>query len=909
MFSYEKLQDNAVEAVTHSVPTDAMRTGDFSELLAAGVQIFDPATARLVNGVVTRDPFPGNIIPANRINPIAANILRFFPSPNQAPAADLSQNYYFEQPWTYGYNLQMTRLDHEWAPSQRTYGRFIRNFRREERYNFAGEQNGTEITRGSTDRFNYNYAVGHTSVLSPTTILDVKGSWLRFNDDLFPLYDLDPASLGYPASTVSLFRGFRQMPRYSIESGSGTTAGRIATLGAQQSGFNSGRFQPFYNTQFAGTLTRTMGGHTIKAGYDWRSLRQKEVNNGWQGGAYGFDGTYTRATSAVASQYGQGIASFMLGIPTNSSIIETRVPYDVQVISHGFFAHDDWRVSDRLTLNLGLRYDLELGMTEAENRNTGPFDLTTANPIQAQAQAQYAANPPAGVPLTASQFALLGGYTYLSDDQKTVWNADGNNFQPRFGATYKLNETTVLRGGGGLFIAPFQLQAVPGINTAINQLGYTRNTPVPVTSDNGLTFLANLTNPVPSGVLLEPVGSAQGMRTNLGNAPGNVFPADRINSNYWRYSFGVEKQLPAGFLVELSYIGQRGSNVPILEVLNYVPQQFRSSSPIRDANQETFLSQVVANPLQGLTPDAPGSNGATIARRRLLLQYPQFDGNGACGGGGFCLETSNGANTYHGMIARVDKRFTQGFMLMSSYTWSRLREDVTPLNPWEEPENRVGAADRPHRITLASVYELPFGHERRYGSDWNGVVDSILGGWQLSAKYEWQTRTAAGIQRQHLLRLGLRRSPGPEVVMGHGLERCGARRRRADSRHELLLLAQQPAVPQRGRAAVDLRRHRDSARAGEHPHLPDDPAERAVHESPSARSRLDQELPRRRSGARASESRGAQRDQLHALRRRQHGSGADQRLVHEVDQHRFEHGDEAARYSARVARHVLSACG
>jgi hypothetical protein len=739
MFSYEKLQDDAVEAVTHSVPTDRMRSGDFSELLSVGVQIFDPATARLVNGVVVRDPFPGNIIPANRINPIAANVLRYFPAANQAPAADFSQNYFFEQPWTYAYNLQMTRIDHEWASSQRTYGRFIRNFRREERFNYAGVQNGVEISRGSTDRFNYNYAVGHTAVLSTTTVLDVKGSWLRFNDDLFPLYEIDPATLGFPAATASLFRGFRQMPRFSIESSSPTAAGRVATLGAQQSGFNSGRNQPFYNVQFAGTLTRTMGGHTMKMGYDWRSLRQKEINNGWMAGAYQFDGTYTRASSTAANQYGQGIAAFMLGLPTNTSFIETRVPYDVEVISHGAFVHDDWRVSDRLTVNLGLRYDLELGMTEAQNRNLGPFDTTTPNPIQAQAQAQYAANPPAGVALTASQFQVIGGHTYLSDTRKHVWNADRNNIQPRAGVTYRLTESSVLRGGAGLFIAPFQLQGVPGINTAINQLGYSRSTLLPVSSDNGLTFQADLTNPVPSGRLLEPVGAALGLTANLGNAPGNVFPADRVNGEYWRYSFGVEKQFPAGFLVELSYIGQQGRNVPILETLNYVPRELRTSSPIRDNNAETFLSQVVANPLRGLTPEAPGSNGATIARRRLLYQFPQFDASGICTGNGtFCMETSRGSNIYHGAIARVDKRFTQGFMLMTSYTWSRLREQVTPLNPWEEPETRVGTTDRPHRVTLASVYELPFGRDHRFGSNWNGILDSLLGGWQLSAKYEWQ---------------------------------------------------------------------------------------------------------------------------------------------------------------------------
>ena len=286
LFSYEKLQDDTIESFTSSVPTARMRTGDFSELLSAGVQIYDPQTARLVNGVVTRDQFPGNVIPASRINPIARAVLEFFPQANQPPAADFRQNFFYEQPWTYGYDFQMTRIDHEWTSGQHTYGRFIRNFRREERYNFAGKVNDVEITRGSTDRFNFNYAFGHTAVLSPTMVIDVKGSWLRFNDDLFPLYEIDLASLGYSSSTAALFGDYSQLPRFSLESTSPTAAGNVATLGAQQSGFNSGRNQPFYNLQFAPTVTKTTGAHTWKFGYDWRQLRQAETNLGWKGGAY-----------------------------------------------------------------------------------------------------------------------------------------------------------------------------------------------------------------------------------------------------------------------------------------------------------------------------------------------------------------------------------------------------------------------------------------------------------------------------------------------------------------------------------------------------------------------------------------------------------------------------------------------
>ena len=728
MGSYERLQDDTIETVQHSVPTDRMRNGDFSELLAAGVQIYNPFSARSVNGITVRDPFEGNIIPSQMINPIARNVLAHYPTPNQPGDRDLRNNYFYQQPWTYSYWFYMGRVDHEWSANNKTYVRYIENFRREERFNFAGDP----ITQGSTDRYNHNAAVGHTSILSPTLVLDLKGSWLKFNDDLIPHEPFDLASLGYSASVLPLFGSYDHIPRFDMEAGTLGTAGAVAILGAQQSGFNLGRVQAFYNIQFTPTLTKIWGNHAVKGGYDWRQLRQDEQNQGFRGGIYNFDSAFTKSASNATGLYGQGIAAFLLGIPT-SGRIEVRPGQDYSVISHGFFVHDDWRVTPNLTLNLGLRYDYEAGMTEAENRNLRGFDLSTPNPIQADVLAKYAASPPNGVPFSAQQFAakVLGGYQYVSDETPNVWDADGNNWQPRIGATYKLGAKNVIRGGAGLFVAPFQIQGVPGLNNALNQFGFARDTPVPVTADQGVTFQANLSNPVPSGQLLDPIGSSLGLRTNLGGSPGTIFSIERDNPQYWRYSIGFERELPWQMVMEVSYLGQKGQNLPVLQAVNFVPLEFRTQSPVRDVAAETFLTASVANPFQGLFPDNPGVNGATIARRRLLLQIPQFDT--------LNLEMYQGSNTYHGIVTRLDKRFTDGIMLMTSYTWSRLREKVAPLNPWEDLEERVSPVDRPHRFTFASVLELPFGQSRRFGSDWNGVVDAFLGGWQFAAKYEWQT--------------------------------------------------------------------------------------------------------------------------------------------------------------------------
>jgi hypothetical protein len=289
----------------------------------------------------------------------------------------------------------------------------------------------------------------------------------------------------------------------------------------------------------------------------------------------------------------------------------------------------------------------------------------------------------------------------------------------------------VLRGGVGLYVAPFQINGVPGIANPVNQFGYSRNTPVVTSRDNGLTFVGNLTSPVPSNALLAPIGSSQGLSTNLGGNPGTIVPEDRKNPQVWRFTLGVQRELPGNFLVEVTYLGQRGQNFPFVRNLNFVPEQFRSQDPRNNVAANTFLTAVVPNPFRGLTPENAATNGATIARSRLLQAYPHF--------GTFATEFYDGSNRYNGGYIRLEKRFTSGFMLSTSCTYSQFREKVAPLNPWEEPEDRVAAVDRPHRITVATVAELPFGKGRRFGTDWNGLVNAILGGWQLSGRFEWQT--------------------------------------------------------------------------------------------------------------------------------------------------------------------------
>src|SRR5262249_37301545 len=304
------------------------------------------------------------------------------------------------------------------------------------------------------------------------------------------------------------------------------------------------------------------------------------------------------------------------------------------------------------------------------------------------------------------------------------WDGDKNNFQPRVGLAYQLNQKTVLRGGFGLYMVPFVIDGV-------NQNGFSQSTPVVPTLDGGLTFApacatcGDLFNPYPTGVA-EPAGASLGLATFLGRA-FEIVPVNRRNGQLARWEFSVQRELPGQWVVEASYVGNRiydlttGNNSNDNVVLNPVARQALSTSPVRDMATISFLTANVRNPFQGLLPGS-NFNGPTIQRQQLLRSIPQFDR--------IRTRRDDGRATYHAGQFRLERRFTRGFTLLTSYTWSKVIEEVTFLNESDpDYERRIGADDIPHRIVVSSIWELPFGKGRRWLGG-GGIVDVLVGGWQ-----------------------------------------------------------------------------------------------------------------------------------------------------------------------------------
>lgn len=711
-FSYEGLKDKFPEPGLFTVPTLKQRTGDFSELLP-GIVIYDPATAvRLANGRIQRTAFANNIIPAARLSPIALNYLKYYPLPNQPGNATGQNNYISGNPRTDTFHSESARFDQTISEKQKFFFRYSHNNRRESRGNWTGEVNGIRPIGNFLFRINDSASFDHVATITPNTIINTRVGFSRFNEPSIRQHEgiFNPASLGFPTATAALFGPEQYLPRFEI--------GGISFIGESIGG---GSTYTVYTVQ--SNLTKIAGKHTMRAGYDFRSYRDNGYGPGHSAGRYDFGSNYTQGPldNSPGAAIGQQTASFLLGQPTGG-FIDRNAARANQSLYNGMYVHEDWKVNQRLTLNLGLRYEYEGATTERYNRNIRGFDTTVASPVETAAKAAYATTP---IPeLAAAAFNVKGGLTFLDSNNRAFWNADKNNFQPRIGAAFKLNDKTVLRGGWGIYTVPF-------ITAGIQQPGFSLPTNIVPSADAGLTFQSNLANPFPTGVTVPP-GAGAGISTLLGQNIPTFLPPNVSNTQAQRWEFGVQRELPGQWLLEASYVGNRGYQLVIgTNNLNAVPAKFLATSRQRDDAVINLLSANVTNPFRGIMPSA-NLNGTAISRAQLLRPFPSF--------GTITTIRNDGSSDYHGAQFKLEKRFSGGYTVLTSYTWSKFQVRDSFLNEVDTTfERRLSDADVPHRLVVSGIWELPFGRGRHFGKDMNRAADLLIGGWQFAGIWNLQS--------------------------------------------------------------------------------------------------------------------------------------------------------------------------
>ena len=723
-FAYEALPDVFPEPDLFTVPTLAERNGDFTALLniptlqGGPIIIYDPATAvRRADGRIERQPIRCNgqinVICPNRISQIARNYLQFYPLPNTTPSDAFGRNNFISpQPRKDDFHSESIRIDHTFTQNNKGFFRYTHNYRREDRGNWTGTINGIIPTGNFLFRVNNGITYDHIYTASATTSINIRAGFTRFWEPNVRQHEgqFSPASLGFSARTASFFGDASYLPRFEFPGGTFSNIGN--DMGSATS-FNIYSFQP--------TMTKLFGNHTLRIGYDFRAYRENSRPARHAAGRYDFSNAYTRQLDNSPNNiFGQELAAFLLGQPT-AGFIDRSAQRSNQTLYQGVFFHDDWKLSQKLTLNLGVRYEYEGATNERYNRNVRGFDSTTSNPIEAQAKAAYALSPIPQVPVDS--FRVKGGLLFADDSNRGFYEADKNNIQPRIGFAYQLNSKTVIRGGWGIYTVPFVIDGV-------QQTGFSQATNIVPSADNGLTFQANLFDPFPNGVV-EPPGSSLGLQTFIGRDIEFV-PIDRRNGQSQRWMIGLQRELPGNWLVEISYVGNRGYDLTTTtDILNAVPRQYLSTSRTRDNTTINFLTGTVTNPFRNLAPGT-NLNNATVARQQLLRPFPEF--------GRIRTQRQDGSSIYHSGQLRAEKRFSNGYTLLIGYTWSKFIEEMDFLNESDTEFQRVIAADDvPHRIVVSGIYELPFGRGRRIGNAWRGLTNGLFGGWQIQGIWQYQS--------------------------------------------------------------------------------------------------------------------------------------------------------------------------
>lgn len=708
MAAYEGLRERSFAERLNTVPTDRERTGDFSQTRAGATQIiniYDPATTR-ANPAGTgsiRDLFPGNVIPAARFDAVARNVIPYYPRANQPGDPGTGRNnFYNSGAAAINTDNADVRIDHNVSDQQRIFGRF--SYRKS--FNgppqlFPGDL-GIAEGRVNNNDFGRNAVVDYTNTLSPSTLLNVRLSFAR-NRFLFDNQGLGfvPSSLGLPKALDTAVDKF-MFPRFGVST-------QVALGGSdhRQSGFN--------NYGLAGSLSKIAGKHSIKFGYEGRMLRI----NVWEAraaGTFNFGANMTQGPNPLSASAtaGFGFASFLLGAGSDGNFYQNWKNVAAQSFYQAFYVQDDWRITRKLTLNVGVRYDFDTPRTERFDRMSW-FDPSLTSPLAAR------------VPAFPN---LKGGLRFVGVDGngRSQYTGDWNNLAPRLGFAYQFDEKTAIRGAFAQLFGPSTLSA----QGTVGPYGFRVETPW-VASLNGITPLNLLSNPFPAG--FQPVpGSSQGALTAIGS---NLdAPLSNTNTPYTlQYNLTIQRELPGAILLETAYVANRGRQLSRGGeggfTLNQVDPQYLSLG-----NQ---LNQLVANPFFGQGGGGVVAN-AQVSRAQLLRPYPQF-------GAIYPLFSQGATSNYDSLQVTFSKRYARGIVFEGSYVWAKAIDEGTSYqDSYNARASRaVSSVHVPQRLVFSGVYEMPFGRGRQFGKDMSRWMDLIAGGWQLNGIWTAQSGSTLGI--------------------------------------------------------------------------------------------------------------------------------------------------------------------
>lgn len=706
-FSYEGLRARNAANILTTVPTLLQRQGDFSQTRAANGQIitiYNPFSTRSVNNVFVRDAFAGNRIPLNLQDPVARRIMEYYPLPNVAGNPVTGQNNFAAQGTgivnSDGYDV---KIDHNFSQNQRAFARFSRRTFTNEGASVFPEQlrvaEGVllqpQISTGAAIDYNWN--------ITPTYLLNVRVGLGRILLDFGAQGEgFNPTQLGFPAYIAN-------------------NADRLVFPGIAPAGFRALgvggpdiRRNAFMTHSLQIANTKIAGRHTLKFGLDARLFRVNNLEAGAATGNFNFGPNFTQGPNAnvASATSGNGLASFLLGL--GGGIFTTKFrDLATQSFYYGPYIQDDWRVTDRLSLNMGLRWEIETPRTERYDR-MNYFDPTIRNPLSDR-----------------TGLNLQGGLVYVGvgGAERRQFKTDLKNFGPRLGFAYQITPQTVVRAAGGIFYGAHPYSA----GGVIGALGFRTDTPFLGTIDT-VTPNFRLSDPFPNG-FLPASGSSLGASSFTGTVVNGPLPDQNATRTYsWNGS--IQRQF-FGILAEAAYVGTRA--IDLTEGAdNYNLNQLRPEQLALG----TALADRVPNPFFGLINVAP-YNLPTIPRRNLIAPYPQYSVVNP-------LFKTDATSSFHSLQLRAERRLSNGVTFQLSYTKQKLIDTYSNIaqvgravaiqNIYDRgAEKAVSPNDVSQRLVASFVAQVPFGRGKRFGNGLPGVVDAVLGNWQMNGIYTWQT--------------------------------------------------------------------------------------------------------------------------------------------------------------------------
>jgi len=729
--SYEAWRSQDPRSVAFTMPTDLERAGDFSQSRTTSNAlraIYDPYTTRVDGaGVVTRTPYPGNVIPRASMDPVGLRVMNDVWKPNLPGEGNDRVNNYrqgFAEKVKY-WNFS-DRADWNVNDKWKVFGRFSMFKTFVEQDNYA---NSPATQPNGSERHAWNTVGDAVYTINANTVFNIRGGYNRIFDSFAV------ASAQLTPEELTTLMGSSQILEYAKNDPAIYYPGFTVRRGPAAT--NLGRTGFWYQDpdtfNIQSRVSRAQGRHYFKVGGEWRHQRVLAVRP--RPTQFDIKPQLTASTfnAPDINVSGDAWASLLIGALDTSSLTAT-IPLQMPRTSfYSVYFQDDLKLTQRLTLNLGLRWEYESPMVDPEDRLSTALDL--AVPIPEFQGANAPVMPPEVTALRTSAPIYTGSWGFTNSDNRGSWNAPHNVFLPRAGLAYRLNDRTALRLGYARYVVPPSLTDGLDILGSIQYPGFDAQT-------NSLDLLAGvpqsrLANPFPGG-LVPLSGKSFGSYTNLGGAPIYYMQNFEVGTND-RINVSLQRQLPGQIVLDATYFMNFGRNTPITTPgytigtrdLNQIDPRigYANGNRINTAVNNPFFNLLPANKMPGQL-----RTQRQVQLRELLRPYPQY--------GSIQERLANqGRNRYQALQLQLQRPFVNGFNLVLGYNYNRERNEEI----YDELDNFLNnptfqpAVNPRHRISTAAIYQLPFGKGRRFMSSANWLVDGVLGGWSLSGIFSYNT--------------------------------------------------------------------------------------------------------------------------------------------------------------------------